>query len=952
METGKKINQYEIRELIGKGGMGEVFLARDTKLDRKVALKILPAEFADDGDRMSRFVREAKSASALNHPNIITIYEIGESDGAHYIATEFIDGRTLTAYAKSERLSYRSALDIALQVASALDEAHRAGIVHRDIKPDNIMIRENGMVKILDFGIAKLTSDPGSRTPDLIQEGETLVQPDSPESRTPNRKSTLPGMIIGTANYMSPEQAKGKEVDARTDIFSFGVVLYEMIAGHLPFEGETPLEMIGAILKDEPKPLTGPDIPSEFRRIINKTLRKDRDERYQTIKGLMADLKDLNKELEFQDKLEKTIDPQSDGPHTQILRATTLGESNQTTNVTGKIGKSRWVVGAGAVVLVVIAILAGSYFFGAKLFSRALPFSKISSEELFTGDSIENPTPSPDGKMVAYYKQVLKDGKDTRMIVVRQLGSGAENVVREVDAGNFNLWVTSFSPDGEYIYFRESALGEKPSLYKIPTLGGSPQKIMADAGPLRISPDGKKIAFKKSDGSKNIYLANIDGSDQQMLLAADDINAVAISLGDWSPDSTKLAILYPRVDIRDEAGRNDSPYFVAVLDTSDLKIPAKDRVKDIYQGEWGNDPGIVHWTADGNGLIFTANKLGSPLKADIFYISYPGGALRQLTDDAVNYLDLEVASDGKSVIAKTDIQLTSLWSLDPTTKSAKRLTSEDKTVFPNFLSASNDGRLYFLKRGKGADDFYSMNQDGTDQKKLFSRTGTVDGFHVTPDGKYIVANAWPPSGPGTNLYRMNLDGSGEIQLTNVNDTFNVGGRTTASGYVWFFRQTGFGNSKPLEIMRVPVGDGPEEKVERLEPAFRNVWPIPSPDEKYLAYFAVLRNEDAATLKALVRVVELKDGVAGKKIFEMDAARISRVRWTPDGKAIVFERDSGHHDLFKIDIGSKKETQLSEFETNMDTWDYVWSQDGTKVLLFKSSGLSSLVRIKDATNDGK
>ncbi len=215
----KSFGQFKIISSIGKGGMGEVFLAQDTKLDRKVALKILPSEFAEDKDRMSRFVREAKSASALNHPNIITIHEIGESDGTHFIATEFIDGKTLNDYVKANPLNYKSALEIAIQVASALDEAHSAGIVHRDIKPDNVMIRANGLAKILDFGIAKLSVASATSASDSSEDATAIKAP------------TMPGMIIGTANYMSPEQAKGKVVDARTDIFSFGIVLYEMIAG-------------------------------------------------------------------------------------------------------------------------------------------------------------------------------------------------------------------------------------------------------------------------------------------------------------------------------------------------------------------------------------------------------------------------------------------------------------------------------------------------------------------------------------------------------------------------------------------------------------------------------------------------------------------------------------------------------------------------------------------------
>ncbi|NOT48543.1 MAG: protein kinase [Acidobacteria bacterium] len=312
METGTIIDQYKILSPIGKGGMGEVFLAQDTKLDRKVALKILPPEFAEDKDRMSRFVREAKSASALNHPNIITIYEIGESDGTHFIATEFVDGKTLKDYARTNPLSYKSALEIAIQVASGLDEAHVAGIFHRDIKPDNVMIRSNGLAKILDFGIAKLAVSSASAH-------------ESSEDVTAIKTGTSPGMIIGTANYMSPEQARGREVDARTDIFSFGVVLYEMIAGRLPFEGENALEMIGAIFYKEAKPLNS-DVPIEIQKIIGKCLQKDRDERYQTIKDVLIDLKDVKQHLEFHDKLERSTNPDQDENKTAMLAASPSGE--------------------------------------------------------------------------------------------------------------------------------------------------------------------------------------------------------------------------------------------------------------------------------------------------------------------------------------------------------------------------------------------------------------------------------------------------------------------------------------------------------------------------------------------------------------------------------------------------------------------------------------------------
>ena len=285
LATGTKLGRYEIRSQIGTGGMGEVYLAQDTGLDRKVALKILPPNLAEDNDRMSRFVREAKSASALNHPNIITIHEIGEIDGLHFIATEYIEGETLKSRLEKESLSLKSTLDIALQVVSALDAAHRAGIVHRDIKPDNIMVRDDGIVKVLDFGLLKLTTKDRS---EVDSEGETKMQ-----------VRTSVGVIMGTTAYMSPEQARGLEMDTRTDIWSCGCVLYEMLTNQQAFRGETMTDVLANIIHREPDAILAHrrDTPAELERIIAKTIRKNRDERYQSAKELFNELQQLHTRL-------------------------------------------------------------------------------------------------------------------------------------------------------------------------------------------------------------------------------------------------------------------------------------------------------------------------------------------------------------------------------------------------------------------------------------------------------------------------------------------------------------------------------------------------------------------------------------------------------------------------------------------------------------------------------
>ena len=284
--VGELIGHYRIESLIGIGGMGEVYLARDEQLGRKAALKLLPEHLTADETQLSRFKNEARSASALNHPNILTVYEIGAEGNRQFIATEFIEGMTLRASLAGGRMNLPAALEIAVQVASALAAAHEAGVVHRDIKPENIMLRPDGYVKVLDFGIAKLTEQRPASDHDEIETTAAL--------------QTRPGLVLGTGRYMSPEQARGQKVDARSDIWSLGVVLYEMVGGIPPFLGETPSDCIASILTKEPPPLSGvlSDVPLKLESILQKALRKNSDERYQTIEEMLTDLRDLKGELE------------------------------------------------------------------------------------------------------------------------------------------------------------------------------------------------------------------------------------------------------------------------------------------------------------------------------------------------------------------------------------------------------------------------------------------------------------------------------------------------------------------------------------------------------------------------------------------------------------------------------------------------------------------------------
>jgi len=366
----EKISHYRILEKLGAGGMGVVYLAEDMKLGRKVAIKVLSHEFTTNKDRLHRFEQEASAASNLNHPNILTIHEVGVDDGRHYIATEFIDGVTLRRKMAGSSFETHEILDIAIQVASALEEAHSASIVHRDIKPDNIMIRRNGYVKVLDFGLAKLTETVDRSPLDAEAATRVLVQTDA-------------GVVMGTSHYMSPEQARGKPVDARSDIWSLGVVIYEMVTGRTPFEGETSTDVVVAITQKEPLPIArfAPNVPAELDWIVMKALRKDRDERYQTIKELLTDLRRLRQRLDFESELERSSAPASvSGSRlSELGAAPTIPQRAMPTVEKSHVSSAEYIVSgirshkiAAAIVALLLVVATASAFYFYKRDSHRL----------------------------------------------------------------------------------------------------------------------------------------------------------------------------------------------------------------------------------------------------------------------------------------------------------------------------------------------------------------------------------------------------------------------------------------------------------------------------------------------------------------------------------------------------------------------------------------------------
>lgn len=602
LAAGARLNHYQILSPLGAGGMGEVYLAEDTRLRRKVALKLLPEEFTRNTQRLRRFEQEARAASALNHPNILTIHEIGqasiEASGVHFIATEFIDGQTLREKLKAGALAISAALDLAIQIAAALAAAHEAGIVHRDIKPENVMVRRDGIVKVLDFGLAKLTESPA------------VVESEAP---TIAKVNTDPGTVLGTASYMSPEQARGQDVDARSDIFSLGLVLYEMLAGQPPFTGVNAIDVMGAILNQEPALLRQfvPDLPSELQRIVTKALRKDRDERYQHVKDLLIDLKDLKQELEFEAKLKEvqpfgvlpsggSVQPREtppDGGTTYAQAAEVVTNEVAATRTTSsaeyivseiKRHKVGAVVGLAILLACAAAAAYGVYRFAAPKQSAA-HFRNVKLTRLTSVGNAHYASISPDGKFIAYVQTEV--GKDSLWTKAIATGSAVQ-IVPPTDA---TLLDTTFSPDGDYVFYlyREANSG---NLYQVPVLGGAPKRVLERIiSSISFSPDGKQFAFVRrvDEGKTVLVIVNADGSGERVLATSREREAFTRPA--WSPDGKTIAVF----------ASSNAAYPNALLGLSvrngEVKPLTKAKPNLAYVS-------YMSWLKDGNGLLLIGSE--------------------------------------------------------------------------------------------------------------------------------------------------------------------------------------------------------------------------------------------------------------------------------------------------------------------------------------------------------
>ena len=926
LSPGATLSHYRIVSKIGAGGMGEVYRAQDTELGRPVALKFLPAEVATHQSRVKRFVQEAQAASALNHPNILTVHQIGREGDAIFIATEFVDGVTLRQHMRTTPLKLIEVLDIATQIAAALVAAHAAGIVHRDIKPENIMVRKDGLVKVLDFGLAKLTEREDT----------------SSEATTMAFVKTEPGAVMGTAAYMSPEQAAGREVDARSDIWSLGVVLYEMIAARQPFAGASKSHIIVAIIDHEPSPVThfAPDVPEALELIISEALAKDVEERCQTAKEMLGKLRRLKQRVESGaipptiSELKTSIAPQSSFAPTDATlqeRARSTVPSSEDVAETRAQPRRKWlgnrptkVAFAVTIGLIVVSVIGFGLF---KLFTQPQPkqFGPVRLTALTTGGKLNEEsirgqlTISPDGKYVVC---AAGDEKEQASLWLRQISTNS--LVRIVPPENGGFMATTFSPDGEMVYYVASLERNKfvPTLYRVPVLGGTPQKILDRVfGAIGFSQDGKQFAFvRKNQEDSALMVANIDGSGQPRTIAVTkQPNDFSTSGPSWSPDGKRIAC-----GMINGTGAANSIVVEVPIEGGDPK--------PIGSEKWAS-VGRVIWLADNSGLIIAAQPEGSSIGTQIWFLPYLDGPARRITNDLNGYgeVSLGLTADSSAIATLQQVISSSIWITQPN-EDETQARQVLKTNLPETIAWTPDGKLVYASRTGENWDIWIANQDGSEPRQL-----TADAFidqqpSVSGDGRYIVFQS-NRSG-SRNIWRMDIDGSNPKQLTEgvTEDATPV---CSPDGGSVIFTSV---RSGKLAIWKVGIDGGEPVQVT----ARASQLPSISPDGKWIAYFY---NDEEANNQPKLSVIPFEGGAPVKTLDVSRTVQPVVFAWMPDGQSIAYlATESGNFNVWSQPIDGTAPKQLTNFKSDLIS-NFAISRDG-KIAVYRLSVTRDIVLIKD------
>ncbi|HEU4725616.1 MAG TPA: protein kinase [Candidatus Eisenbacteria bacterium] len=885
-----QIAHYRIVGPLGAGGMGEVYLAQDQTLERNVALKILPPELVQSEERVRRFVREAKSASSLNHPNIVTIYEIGQdevrgaegvekdsgSSSLHYISMELVSGDTLATKIHLDKTDLRTLLGYLAQAAEGLAKAHAAGIVHRDLKPGNIMVSKDGFAKVLDFGLAKLTEKAPADAD--VTSGPT------------HGDGTSVGAVVGTVGYMSPEQVRGAAVDHRSDIFSFGCILYEAATRKKPFTAESNVETMHRILHDKPTPVEeiNKEIPTEVRRLIRRCLAKNPDQRFQSAKDLAIELR------EVVDEYDSLTASGSSGSGSTALGAPPARRR----------GLSPIAIIAGAVVLAGVLVTAGLLIRrgqegAAPAAPAAIRVSTVTNQGIARASAL-----SSDGRYYAYIVSI--EGLNT--IRVRQLATGSDVEVLPPQKNRLEQLI--FTPDGSYLYYNGADPDRQGyrALFAVPALGGTPRKRLYDIDSrASFSPDGKQVAFRRgAPHAKQELLVLYDLEKNQERTLATVSNPITLTQPAWSPDGKKVAVI-------EDNGTGSLASTLATYRVADGKR------ETIGARSWLGAVDVV-WLPDGSGLIISALDTSTATEAQLWQVDARTGRERRITNDASQYVSLSPSGDG-TMLAATRIRTeANLWSAAST--GARRLRqlsfgSADEGAVANFTVGA-DTMLFFNMVKDGSSQIWSLGRSGGTPTKISGAHRYAAIHRDAAAGGVIAIQVDADREP--HIWRLDPNGENARQLTTGKGEFPI--NVSPDGKTLLFER----NEEVDVLWSVPTEGGAPV---RLGTSSRGS-ALFSPDGRRILH-TVIRSENGQGV--FTQEVINADG-SGTPIRIPLPSRADDRNWSPDGKAITFVDGA---DLFmnihRIPVEGGAITPITRF-TDGRIVSHWWSPDGKQILIHR------------------